>query len=142
MSDPYTNPNPTGFERIEDVDLDRFDRRIIVVIAPKNNLAAIKSIGSFAAPYNDGFESTFPDTYRDCLRIDKQPNGLYTLSIQYGYGDSATQSGLRMVLVVGEGNQSTTKKTEVSTMSINSNQPISAGNLKAALDGLTGGGRS
>lgn len=131
-----------GLEEIADVDLDRFDKRIIVAIAPKNNPSLVKSVGDFGAPFKDGYESTFPSTSNDVLRIKKQDDGLYTLSIQYGYGDSATPSGYRMVLVVGEGNQSTTKTTEVSTMSITSDQPISAGNLKAALDGLTGGGRS
>ena len=56
----------------------------------------------------------------------------------------ASTTMLRIMNVIGKrkATTATANNTEVSTMSITSDQPISAGNLKAALDGLTGGGRS
>ncbi|WP_040362108.1 hypothetical protein [Collinsella tanakaei] len=61
------------------------------------------------------------------------PDGRWKIFSNNRYGGA----GSKIAAIIGI--KSSTKITEVSTMSINSDQPISAGNLKAALDGLTGG---
>lgn len=142
LHDSKLDPSAVGLEEITDVDLDRFDKRLIVGIALKNSPTLIKSVGAFPAPFQSGFESTFPGTSRDVLRIDRQPNGLYTLRIQYGYGEIATESGYRMVFAIGDSKPSTTKTTEVPTMAINGDSPISAANFKAVVEKLMGGGIS
>ena len=118
---------------VPNLDLDAYDVGVFLALANAN-------CGNCFAMHKDIADGYEVDLYnsRDngSFRFTKQSDGLWTVSHRHGissYNDS------HISLIVGVRTVKTTKTTEVSTMSISNDQPISAGNLKAALDGLTGG---
>lgn len=118
---------------VPNLDLDAYDVGVFLALANANcgNCFAMHK------DISDGYEvNLYNSRDNGSFRFTKQSDGLWTVSHRHGissYNDS------HISLIVGVRTVKTTKKTEVSTMSITSGQPISAGNLKAALDGLTGG---
>ena len=110
---------------VPNLDLDAYDVGVFLALANAN-------CGNCFAMHKDIADGRDNGSFR----FTKQSDGLWTVSHRHGissYNDS------HISLIVGVRTVKTTKTTEVSTMSISNAQPISAGNLKAALDGLTGG---
>ena len=136
---------------INNVDLDKFDKMFCLMKANFSNFPI--SAVEIPLPFTDGeFVRISRNGSKDYGFVaTKQDNGLWKLHAAGRYSgeiellpDEPVSGSSRWCFktVYAWRDITKTKKTEVSTMSITSDQPISAGNLKAALDSLTGGGRS
>lgn len=128
------NSNTNNGHSVSGLDLDRYADHIVIGYYQYKTVDHSSFI--VPAPFYDGLEYVFTSKY--ALGFKKRSDGLYDLNFHSTSEGVWNDYMFNFVL----GIKPTTKTTEVSTMSINSDQPISAGNLKAALDSLTGGGRS
>lgn len=132
-------------QKVTDVDLDKWDDGVTVSIGYTAKYANTNFNYVEISPsmyVNGKTVSSVSGSY--CfVKLSKQANGLWSLTVmESDYMDQpASTTMLRIMNVTGKrkATTATANYTEVSTMSITSDQPISAGNLKAALDGLTGG---
>lgn len=113
------------------IDMDGYSA---IVIVPADLI--IGSTLVLKSDMKDGYYQWKYNINDGGYRFTLLPDGRWKISSENKYG----RAGSKIAAIIGI--KSSTKTTEVSTMSITSDQPISAGNLKAALDGLTGGGRS
>lgn len=135
------------------LDLDSFDRGSVVIVwlyrSPGTYGMSTLNPVVLTAPPKDGHQEvvyTFQGSMMGTsVRYTRQPDGLWKIDI-VGPDGSTVTSNYPLMLVVGlrtvSARASEAKTTEVTRMTVSNDQPISAGNLKAALDGLTGGGRS
>ena len=121
---------------VPNLDLDAYDVGVFLALANAN-------CGNCFAMHKDiadGYEvDLYNSGYNGSFRFTKQSDGLWTLSHRHGisiYNDS------HISLIVGVRTVKTTKTTEVSTMAVTNDQPISAANLKAVVEKLMGGGIS
>lgn len=136
---------------ISDLDLDKFDKMFCLMEA---NFSGFPDYAvEIALPFTDGVfvRHSWGNSDEKGFVPTRQQDGLWTLHAASRYNGKVIllsdepQPGITRFCfkqIYAWRDVTKTKTTEVSTMSINSDQPISAGNLKAALDGLTGGGRS
>lgn len=135
-------------QRVTDVDLDKWDDGVTVLIGYTAKYTNTQTFYVEISPsmYVNGKIVTSVDSSYCFVKLSKQANGLWSLTVmESDYMDNPISTTmLRIMSVTGKRKATTANAnyTEVSTMSISNDQPISAGNLKAALDGLTGGGRS
>ena len=137
--------------KIADLDLDKFDLIYCKLIADISNVDS-NNARKITLPFTDGVfvchsssrytEYGFvPTRQGNCLwtlrmaRKDTKTGKVTLLSDKY----NPSSSRYCFKLVYAWRDLTKTKTTEVSTMAVTNDQPISAGNLKAALDGLTGG---
>lgn len=135
-------------QKVTDVDLDKWDNGITVSIGYTVKWANNQTHYVEISPsmYVNGKTVSNDGSLYCFVKLLKQANGLWSLTVmESNYMDQPTKTTmLRIMNVIGKrkATTATANYTEVSTMSITSDQPISVGNLKVALDGLTGGGRS
>lgn len=111
------------------IDMDGYSA---IVIVPADLI--IGSALVLKSDMKDGYYQWKYNINDGGYRFTLLPDGRWKIFSDNSYGGA----GSKIAAIIGI--KSSTKTTEVSTMSITSDQPISAGNLKAALDGLTGGG--
>ena len=132
-------------QKVTDVDLDKWDDGVTVSIGYTAKYANTNFNYVEISPsmYVNGKTASSVSGSYCFVKLSKQANGLWSLTVmESDYMDQpASTTMLRIMNVTGKrkATTATANYTEVSTMSITSDQPISAGNLKAALDGLTGG---
>lgn len=136
---------------ISDLDLDEFDKMFCLMEA---NFSGFPDYAvEIALPFTDGVfvRHSWGNSDEKGFVPTRQDNGLWTLHAASRYNGNVNllpekpQSGNSrwcFKTVYAWRDISKTKTTEVQPMAVSDAQPISAGNLKAALDGLTGGGRS
>ena len=133
---------------ISDLDLDKFDKMFCLMEA--NFSGFPDSAREIPLPFTDG---EFVNHTRDGRSEHgfvptRQDKGLWTLHAAGRYSGKVSllpekpepgRSRWCFKTVYAWRDVTKTKTTEVSTMAITDDQPISAGNLKAALDELMGG---
>ena len=136
---------------INDIDLDKFDKMFCLM---DSNISDFPDYAvEIRLPFTDGVfvRHSWGNSDEKGFVPTRQQDGLWTLHAASRYNGKVIllsdepQSGISrwcFKQVYAWRDITKTRTTEVSTMSITDDQPISAGNLKAALDGLTGGGRS
>lgn len=125
---------------VTDIDIDRYEA---LLASPKytsvegyNSNTRFTRIGkSYIADGAKLFMNSDFSYDSAYLKCKKQQDGLWTFCVSDYEGYEYKEYALALLI----GIKPSTKTTEVSTMTVTNDQPISAGNLKAALDGLTGG---
>lgn len=133
---------------ISDLDLDKFDKMFCLMEA---NFSGFPDYAvEIALPFTDGVfvRHSWGNSDEKGFVPTRQQDGLWTLHAASRYNGNVDllpekpQSGISrwcFKQVYAWRDITKTRTTEVSTMAVTNDQPISAGNLKAALDGLTGG---
>lgn len=134
-------------QKVTDIDLSAWDGGVGVVIGYVKKYSNTDVFIVEVAPsmYVDGkVVDEVSNTKKLAVLLSKQANGLWSITVQdYNYlNQPVATTDLRLMSVTGKRSATVANAsyTEVSTMAVSDSQPISAGNLKAALDGLTGGG--
>ena len=134
---------------INDIDLDKFDKMFCLM---DSNISDFPDYAvEIRLPFTDGVfvRHSWGNSDEKGFVPTRQDNGLWTLHAASRYNGNVNllpekpQSGNSrwcFKTVYAWRDISKTKTTEVQPMAVSDAQPISAGNLKAALDGLTGGG--
>lgn len=113
------------------IDMDGYSA---IVIVPADLI--IGSTLVLKSDMKDGYYQFKYNINEGGYRFTLLPDGRWKIFSDNRYGGA----GSKIAAIIGI--KSSTKTTEVSTMSINSDQPISAANLKAVVEKLMGGGIS
>lgn len=121
----------SGTDSTVTIDMDGYSAIVIVAAAPVSGSELV-----LKSDMKDGYYQWKYNINDGGYKFTLLPDGRWKIFSDNRFGGA----GFEIAAIIGI--KSSTKTTEVPTMSIASDQPISAGNLKAALDGLTGGGRS
>lgn len=136
---------------INDIDLDKFGKMFCLM---KANISGFPDYAvEILLPFTDGVfvRHSWGSSTEHGFVPTRQDNGLWTLHAASRYNEKVSllpkepqpgESRWCFKTVYAWRNITKTKTTEVSTMSITSDQPISAANLKAVVEKLMGGGIS